>query len=317
MATILQRQRLTAELSSLRAALETARAGDVLGRLGLESRIAQLEEELGELARLPGTKAEVALVFNGRPVNGSSSIQASFGTKALDAFQRAVSTSFALNAARGHIGQRGPAPASELSSLHITGVTHGSFGFVLEEVDPDRTQWLDSSLKVASEEVVTLVERIASADEAEAATAIEEVNERLFGNVRDLIKTIAEGDATLQVALPDRVADLGYEPLRRAYERIAHASIEDSEVSLRGVLEGILPAARRFEFRSDGQLIKGKVARDISEEYLQSLQIAPLVGRSATASFRKRIVHDYLSAPRESYVLVRISPDDGLPSHLA
>lgn len=316
MATILQQQRLTAELSSLRVALEAVRAGDVLGRLGLESRIAKLEEELGELVDAPGTKAEIALVFNGRPVHGSSSIQASFGTRALDAFQRAVSTSFALNAAHGQIGQRGPAPATELSSLHITGVTHGSFGFVLEEIDPDRNQWLDSSLKIASEEVIALVEKISSQDEEEASAAMEEVNERLFGNVRDFIKTIAEGDATLQVALPDRIADFGYEPLHRAYERIAHATIEDKEVSRYGILEGILPAARRFEFRSDGQLIKGRVARDISEEYLQSLQSAPLVGRSATAIFRKRVVHDYLAAPKESYVLVRVMPDAGLPSHL-
>ena len=316
MATILQQQRLTAELSSLRAALEAVRAGDVLGRLGLESRIAQLEAELGDIGAGPGTKAEIALVFNGRPVHGSSSIQASFGTKALDAFQRAVSTTFALNAAHGQIGQRGPAPSAELSSLHITGVVHGSFGFVLEEIDPNRTQWLDSSLKIASEEVISLLEKISSLDDEEASVAIEDVNERLFGNVRDLIKTLAEGDATLQVALPDRVADLGYEPLRRAYERIAHAHIEDIDISLQGVLEGILPAARRFEFRSGGQLIKGKVAREISEEYLQSIQSAPLVGRSARALFRKRVVHDYLAAPKESYILVRIEPEAGLASHL-
>lgn len=315
MATILRRQRITAEITALQKMLTGIGEDDILGRIGIESRIAELQNELDEVAGLPATRAEVALVFNGRPVQGSSGIQASFGTKALDAFQRAVSTSFALQAADGHIGQRGPAPSTELSSLHITGLTHGSFGFVLEEMEPNGAQWLDSSLKIASDSIVSILEHISSDDEDIASSALDDVNERLFGNIRDLVKLVKENDATLQLALPDRVADLGTQPLQRAYDRIGNATLQDTELVLHGVLEGILPGARRFEFRADGQFIKGRVARSISEEYLQSLQTSPIVGRSVTATFHKRTVHDYMSAPRESFVLVRVVPDIGLPSH--
>ena len=201
--------------------------------------------------------------------------------------------------------------------MHITGVTHGSFGFILEEINPNGMQWLDTSLKIASDTVIALLENLASEDDERATIALEDVNERLFGNVRELVKLIKEHDATLKVALPDRVADLGAAPLQRAYERIANAALEDRELTILGVLEGILPGARRFEFRSlDGQPIKGKVARTISEEYLQSLQTAPLVGQRITGVFRKRTVHDYVAMHKESFTLLRIVLDEGLPSHV-
>ena len=315
MSSFALKQRLQAEAESLRQLIQVSNPADILGRMSMEGRLRSLLGEIGRLEAQRGTRAEVALVFNGRPVAGSSAIEASFGSKAIDAFQRTVATAFAVQASDGRVGQRGPTISSEMAALHITGVVHGSFGFVLEEIDPKGEQWTDSALKAAADATVKLLERVSSADEQDAEAALEEVNDRLFVNIRDFVKLVHDNQAALTISEKDRSLDLSGAALERAYERVANALIEDQELTLEGVLQGVLPGARRFEFRGGGFDIKGKVARDISEEYLRSLESDPMVGHNVTAVFRKRTVRDTTSAVRETYTLVRVIPESGAPSH--
>lgn len=315
MSTLFLRQRLDAEAAGLRQLLATTSASDVLGLFSLRSRLEEVERELTSVAAERGTRAEVALIFNGRPVAGAAAIDASFGSKAIDQFQRTVSTAFAVQASDGRVGLRGPTISSEMAALHITGVLHGSFGFVLEEIDPKGDQWTDSALKAAADAAISVLERVASPDEADAELALEEVNDRLFVNIRDFVKLVHDHQATLTIAEPERSVELNQLAVARAYERVANASIADEEFQLRGVLQGVLPVARRFEFEGEGFRIKGKVARDITEEYLKTLESDPMVGHMVTAVFRKRTVRDTISAVRESFTLVRVIPDVGAPSH--
>lgn len=315
MSTFLMRQRLEAESAGLQNLISRASPTDILGRISLEARLKGVRQELDILGRQLGTRAEVALVFNGAPVAGAKAIEASFGSKAIDAFQRTIATAFAAQASDGRVGQRGPTISSEMAALHITGVVHGSFGFILEELDPKGDQWTDSALKVAANATVRLLEHVSSLDEGEAEAALEEVNDRLFVNIRDFVKLVHDHNATLTISETDRILDLNSSALSRAYERVANATILDEELTLDGILQGVLPSARRFEFKGGGFDIKGKVARDISEEYLRSLESDPMVGHEITGVFRKRTVRDTTSAVRETYTLVRVIPTKGPASH--
>lgn len=316
MSTLILRQRLDAEAAGLRHLLANVRPNDVMGQFSLNSRLREVERELASIAAERGTRAEVALIFNGKPVAGAAAIDASFGSKAIDQFQRTVATAFAVQASDGRVGQRGPTISSEMAALHITGVLHGSFGFVLEEIDPRGDQWTESALKAAADAAVSLLERVSSPDEADAELALEEVNDRLFVNIRDFVKLVHDNQATVLIAEHEKSVELNNIAIARAYDRVANASIIDEELILRGVLQGVLPAARRFEFMGDGFNIKGKVARDITEEYLKTLESDPMVGHMVTAIFRKRTVRDTTSAVRETFVLVRVIPDVGEPSHV-
>lgn len=315
MSSFVARQRLEAEAESLRRLIQLSNPANLLGRISMESRLQSILAELEQIKSQFGTRAEISLLFNGRPVAGSNAIEASFGSKAIDAFQRTVATAFAVQASDGRVGQRGPTISSEMAALHITGVVHGSFGFVLEEIDPRGDQWTDSALKAAADAAVRILERVSSPDEEDAEAALEEVNDRLFVNIRDFVKLIHDNQASLTIAERERSLELSGPALQRAYERVANAIIEDEELTLQGILQGVLPGARRFEFQGGGFDIQGKVARDISAEYLRSLESDPMVGHSVTATFRKRTVKDTTSAVREMYTLVRVVPDDGPPSH--
>ncbi len=314
MSILLLKQRMSAELASLEQLLDRTPRNDIVGRIGLESRVGDLRAKIAEYADHHSTRAEVALVFSGKPVVGSSAIQAPFTTKALEAFQRAVATSYALHGV-GPVGQRGPIAAADLSALHITGLVHGSFGFVLEELDPIGPQFLDSALKQAADEVVDLLARVSSEDDETAQQTIDDINSRIFSNLRDLVKFMYDNEAGIKISQPERETELSGVSLRRAYGRIVDVSIDDSEIVLHGILEGILPAARRFEFRAGSTFIRGKVSKDITEDYLRTIETAPLVGRTITGTFIKRVLADSSGSERTSYLLVKVIPEEGAPSH--
>lgn len=313
MSTLLLWQRLSAEKAQLESFLARTAEGDVLGRISLESRIAELSEQIEQYSRSPKTKAEVALIFYGAPVTGSSAVRAAFGSRAIEAFQKSVSTAFAQQA--GDVGERGPTKARDLSSLHITGVVHGSFGFVLEEIDAKGDQLFDTSLKAATESVIATLDQIASDDESIAEQAINEISERLFVNVKELVALFHDNEASLNMVGPEIATELEGTKLERAYQRTADARITDEVITLRGVLQGLLPVSRKFEFQAPGEVIKGSVAKDISEQYLQTLESSPMTGHAVQAKFKKRTLIDKLGNIKHYYTLVEILPDDIAPSH--
>jgi hypothetical protein len=315
MSSLLLWQRISAEAASIRQMLDRLPANDVLGRIGLEGRLRGIEQEITHLEGKPKTSAGVALIFHGRPVSGSYAIQAAFGSRAVDAFQQSVSTSYALTANRGEVGARGPTRDKDRSTLHITGLVHGSFGFVLEEIDPDGAQLVETTLKTATDQVLRLLEQISSEKEEIAEQAINEIDERLFKNIRDLVKLVHDDEASINLISDDSQIELVGPSLERAYQRVAGDMKGDEIIILRGKLLGLLPTSRRFEFRSGEEVIRGTVAKDISEEYLRTLESDPMIGHELTCKFRKRTFTDSIDNVRYAYVLIEVQQDDGGSSH--
>ncbi len=315
MSTLLFRERLSAELAATKQMLAQTSNEDVLGKITLAAKAERIEREIEDLGAHPPSHAEIALVFHGYPVRGSSAIQANFGSKVIDAFQRTIATSFALDA-DGDIGQRGPAPHLDTSALHITGLLHGSFGFMLEEIDPRGEPLFDTELKLASDAILNLLNDISVEDENYSEHLLEEINERLFSNVRELVKMIHDNNASAEFVSPDRSAKLVGQSLARAYERISNAEIVDDEYSYDGVLVGIIPDARRFEFHSVAQNVSGRISKGIAEEYLKTLETRPLVGRKIRGVFRHRRITRADGTAKDTYTLIQIFPEDGPASHI-
>lgn len=313
MSTLLLLQRLAAEKATLEHFLEETPEGDVLGRIGLESRLEEVAGQINRYSEHPKTRAEVALILHGEPVSGSAGVQAAFGSRAIEAFQKSVSTAFAQQT--GGVGERGPTKAKDFASLHITGVVHGSFGFVLEELDPKGEQLFDSSLKTATDSVLTVLDQIASENESVAEQAINDISERLFVNVRELVGLIHDNGASMNLVGPDQQMELDGARLERAYQRTADAKINDEEVLLRGVLQGLLPSSRKFEFQILGDVIKGSVAKDISDAYLRTLETQPMTGHTILAKFKKRTLLDKLGGSKHFYTLIEVVDDGEGSSH--
>lgn len=77
----LERDYLAAQIAGMTQLLNALSPHDYLGRLGLESRRAALQEEIEALDEAGERRAHIALYFGGEPVIGSMGVEAEFGTK--------------------------------------------------------------------------------------------------------------------------------------------------------------------------------------------------------------------------------------------
>jgi len=159
----LERDFLKADINAVDGLLRRLGDEDVMARFGLEERLAELQGELAELEdALPESSASAALFFGGKPVVGSQGIESQFASAAVGQFQDLVAMVLAHDT--GNLAERGTVPRRASSTLHITNIMRGSFGFLLQEVQP-QLQILDSSLKTAVDEATRLLDAFGEENE--------------------------------------------------------------------------------------------------------------------------------------------------------
>lgn len=301
----LEKDRLTSELASVNAMLSTVPEDDFVGRMGFTSRKEEIESELRELDHAPDTFANVALLFYGKPVQGSRSINTEFAAKALENYQDLVARQLA-SFETGGLAQRGPLPSKQAAALNITGVTHGSFGFVLEEDGSSSPQLINSSLKNAVEKVSGIFDSFASEKETVFDETIREMDPRLFSSVKSFFKVVHENEATMRIIDGKHDRKFDARSINRAHTRCQEGSIDEVTVTVTGTLIGIVPTDRRFEMRlCDGETITGKAGVSISKDYLERIENdRHFIGQVCEAELLKKTVDRPGQATRKYYTLL-------------
>ncbi len=164
----------------------------------------------------------------------------------------------------GRLGQRGVVANKAAATLHITNIVRGSFGFLLEEAQPQQPL-LDTQLKTAVDDAARLLDAFGRAlDEEEFRSAVENfIDPRVLSTARGFPSTSCarQMDATLRFVAGGRDRSFGAEAVERAAERATTTSVEDTDgTTLAGQLAGVLPDAHQFEFRTAEQgTIRGRV----------------------------------------------------------
>jgi hypothetical protein len=251
---------LLVDRAELQRLIQDCGPEDELMEIGLRGRLRKVEAEIEVVSRAP-TAARVALTFDGGPVRAGKGIEADFAGEALGRFQKAIAKTAAAREGRT-LGARGPTPRAEQSRLLVTGTVHGSFGFVLEE--PETTP---SSMALAEtlEETMRLLE--ATKDDEAFGDIVGDTDPEVIAALSKFLTLLASRDATL------RLRGDGGEVVMRDPEEVAAAASRTSTVRIEadqethGVLEGLLPTSRRFEFRPEGEeaeLIVGRIAPSVS-----------------------------------------------------
>ena len=253
---------LLGERNALQRMIEETPLEDVLDRGSLTARFEEIEHRIAEAKVDEREPVRARITFNGRPVVDSYGIFADFGTKAISAFNEAV-TAVAASLA-GSLAAKGPIPNREQHQLLITNTALGSFGFELEEYRTGQLP-LDekSTLDLALECTQNLLQGSINADDELLADTASELDQRALDKVRDFVGTLAENEAVCTLQYRNqffRFADVGQ--VRRSLERISRDNLHESEQVLRGEFQGVLPKRRTFEFQLAGtdQVIVGKVA---------------------------------------------------------
>ncbi|HEX6376745.1 MAG TPA: hypothetical protein VFZ91_13615 [Allosphingosinicella sp.] len=286
---------------------------DVMTRMGLEDRREELQELVAELIDFNEGAASAALFFGGRPVVGSRGIESEFGGNAVAKFQDLVAKLLVQEI--GELGQRGPVPNKAASTMHITNVVRGSFGFLMEEVQT-QGQLVDTALKAAVDDASRLMAAFADADEVKFQEAVEAVDQRVFATAGEFFDLLRQGGATFRIVAGDNDETFSTTAVERAVERATSTTVTEGEEPLLGRLTGALPDGHMFEFRNAmGDIVRGRVDRSITTDQLMQLNLT-MLNVEAQARMRVRRVWKEGAVVRESFTLLALGRTEGNQAHV-
>ena len=302
----LDRDYIQAEISALTALIASLPERDYLGRSSLEARRQDLVEELDKLAAASENRAKIALYFGGEPVIGSAGVETEFSTSALNNFQDLITKVWGARA--GNLPAMGPVPDKAASRLHITSLVHGSFGFLLEELDDQGEPLFETALRKAANTAVHYVANIADENEARFTETLEQLDPRGFSAVRDFFNSIYRWKATLRLVEGTVDARFDRKAVERAWKRLEAAKVDEDRTTLEGKLLGIIPLGRRFEFEPGGavQVIKGKVGERFSQSYLDRMSTEQFAGKRWKATLHRVVATRYGREPVERFTLLEL-----------
>lgn len=305
----LDEERLEAELAALDALLAQMPESDYLARVGFQSRRDEARDSLARLRELPDTQARVALFFGGEPVFGSEGVKVRFASEAVGSFQDLLTNVWGSSQG-APVSLAGPIKDQERSQLHITHLLHGSFGFLLEELDERGTRLFDSSLKAAADQAAKVISGFAAEDDRQFSSVIEELSPRIFTSIRKFLNFVHSDRATFRLVEGDVDLRVNQEGVERAWQRAEHSRIDEDQIAVMGRLLGVIPIHRRFEFEVDGgQVISGRVGEEFGHSYLERISTEQFAGRRWRALLYRKLVEKIGRPPVESYVLLRLDEE--------
>ena len=260
-----QYQYLRAELAELDKLLAMTPESAAIDRMGLEYRRSQVEEELKANPAPVRWPATAHLAFNGKPVIDREGIYADFASAAVGAFAKVVTALAASQ--RGPLGERGVIPHQGDYRLLVTGTSHGSFGFEIEEALEDQTTYLEdeSQVELAIRQAKDILESLIRDDE-EIAEAVADTEERVLDYLRDFLGALADNEAICSLSFKDgtfRFSDVGQ--VRRSVASLKRDNLDEGEDDIFGHFQGFLPQSRRAELVSgaSGEVLSCRVDRTV------------------------------------------------------
>jgi hypothetical protein len=294
MVTKIHRDALRSEIGSVRALLERSAGTDPLGSKSLGKRLMSLEAELAGIEKQEGNIANVALVFDGEPVRGSSAIEADFAGKALQEYQELIAKFVALDGGQMADHGRLPDHVHQQARMNVTGLIHGSFGFVLEEDSSNQPGMFESPAQKAVHSVTSLLKEVTAVDGGLFESRLDELDTRIFKTLKRLITLLHRAGSTLRIAEEKQELKLDTFSIERAHARVSEVDVDETDETLEGRLLGLVPFQRRFDFRRDdnGEVVQGRVAPNLSAAYLERIEKERLVaGGRWRATIRTKMIH--------------------------
>jgi len=297
----LDRDRTVAELASVESLLAGLTEEDVMTRLSLEDRREELQRMVADLAAFDDGTASVALFFGGKPVAGQRGVESEFAGTAVAKFQDLVAK--LLVQEFGDLGQRGPVPNKAASTMHITSIVRGSFGFLMEELQP-QGELVDTALSRAVIDASKLMAAFGNEDEGAFETAAGEVDSRVLTTAGEFFGLLKDNHATLRLVAGEHDDAFSRHAIELAVERAATTKVDEDFDELEGQLTGTLPDGHMFEFRNIvGLILRGRVDRAISADQLLEWNLTR-VNADAKGRFKIRRVYKDGELVREGYTLL-------------
>lgn len=267
----------------------------------------RIEEVQKELDALPVDikEAKAELRFFGDAVVGDRGINAQFSSETLKIFQQIIDEQyvFETGATKQKRGRKNNSLKSE-SSLLVTNVTRGSFGFVLEKRE-DMNMFDADNLSKTIAHIVSLLEKL-QADESEFSRELDSFSPGSLKKLSDFFTKIKAKKSGFTLSSGTKQIEFSVESTKDAHARLKAVEAKDEEITLDGIFKGARLESGDFDFEGEtGQTIKGKLGRDLSEEDVVKY-IQEYINKRCRANFRKTTI-SYLNADdKYSFELIKI-----------
>ncbi|TGN18857.1 hypothetical protein [Leptospira idonii] len=297
---------LKADLTALENLIaEATKANDFIGLMQYKFRKSEIEDSIIALNRNLQLKANIALFFGGKPVFGTLGISANFAGKILNEFQSLVSNTYAfynLKANNMNLpSNKGKIPLANDSNLMVTSVVHGSFGFVLEELN-DETRIFASPLISVVENVVKIIQKTSSEKEEEFNEIITSLNMRIINSLKIFFHDLDSNFSTIRLVERDTDISLDEKAIHRGRTRTEHLEIDNIDIEIQGLLIGFLPDHLKFEIQLEsGEIIYGSVDKYALEQLKQKEK--PIIGNFCKILVNMKTIEQLNGDIKRDYLL--------------
>lgn len=268
----------------------------------LKEREGRLRAQL-EAIPVDVEERKVLLLFHGGPVRGSMGIDAVFIGKVAQPFQNMVTAEYG-HRVDGKVGKRGQLNNRNESRLFLTALPRGSFGIELSKLESS-TLFEDNQFSNALSHVAKLVESSAKSDE-DFAVELDGTTPRTIRSLQEFMKAIADDEAGVTIESGGIRCALDIRDVQKAYTRVSETITEEKEISLRGVLKGMLLESWKFDFLAeDGTAITGRLDEELTEAQVGDY-ITTYFNKPCQAKLREGKVLFKNGRERKTYVLTSI-----------
>lgn len=280
----------------------------VSGHALMEPLLAQHEDELRKEAQaLPVdiSEARTILFFTGKPVYGSSAIDAHFVSSVLNPFLEMVKSQYAASK-HGQVGERGPRRDEDEARLMLTGTPRGSFGLELSHPFSDDL-FAEERLTAILVQLTRLIEATGESDEGFLLN-LDEISPRAFIHLLDFFKVLRNNEANLRMQTGDIEFELSQNRIQKAYERVNTSKTLEQKRSESGIFRGATLDTWRFDFRKDnGENISGKISGELSEDSVAAM--LAFANRRCLADLNEITVITSGGAMRRRFILLGLDVD--------
>lgn len=258
-----ERSFLLAQESELTRMVEACSQDDWFRRDTLQARLDAVREELESLPieTVVPRPAEVAMLFDGAPVEARKGIEAAFVPEAIEKFTTLVAAR--LEEIRKRVGKSLQHQFSARPLL-IVGTAEGSFGFQFREAaaPAEDNKILGSSYtEEAIKDAVALINDFDKLDDAHFSKRVAQIDRRSIQALAGFFQHVVDNKATLKFrsdainTVIDRPSVLHIAERARQFEKQADT------IDIPGMLYGLMRFGRRFEFQPEvGKWFDGRIA---------------------------------------------------------
>jgi hypothetical protein len=272
-----------------------------ISRISLESRLKKVDSVLAkaDLREFPPTKA--VLTFRGPTVIGSHGISASFGTKAVQFFNEAIS--YVASSFINTLPSAGKVPDADENSLMITASARGSFGFVLEEFCPDSLLGFDEKTLVsrAIDKSQEILDAAIESDDDKLTDAIDELDSRALDKIRTFVSYLNANKTVFSLKHNEHNTVFNSTTqLEIVVQKLSTDNITEEIFEANVIFIGTLPNKRQCEFILVGET--GVKSAKIDKSISSPDEINKHLGTPAACAFKKVTV----GSSKPKFILIEI-----------